>query len=382
MPKTPVTRYNNIAISLHWLMAFLIIGMLIAGKFLQQLDEADPLRFTLTQWHKTFGVLILLLAAFRLIWRLTHRVPDHPENAPGWERFAANVSHIALYALLFIAPITGWMLVSVSPLNIDTYLFNVIPWPHIPWLQDLVNRETAEARFHQLHAIATGALIALLLVHVGAALKHHFIDRDSVLTRMSPNRAAGTTKTMLAFITLLTFAISAVLIGYSTLNARGNNLFAGNSTVRAIAIISGESIDINFTESTVTATIDEKTPEKSTLQATVNTALVTSNNLQVSGPLPDADWFDSITYPTAQFQSNKVKAIGEGQYEVTGVLSIKGIDQEHRFELNIIDTDGEKMASGEFSVDRMAYQLGLKSQPNDDYVNDKVTIAFEFSLAE
>ena len=382
MPKTTVSRYNNFAISLHWLMAFLIIGMLIVGKYLHHLDQTDPLRFTLTQWHKTFGILILLLAVVRLLWRLTHRAPEHPANAPGWERFAANISHIALYALLFIAPVTGWMMVSVSPLNIDTYLFNVIPWPHLPWLQDLVNRESAEARFRQSHVISTGALIALLLLHVGAALKHHFIDKDTVLTRMSPTKDADTAKTMLAFITVLTLGIASAVFGYAQLSKTGNNMIAGNSAVRAIAVISGESTDINFTESTVSASIDTDKPEKSTLQATVNTASVASTNLQVSGPLPDADWFDSSTHPTAQFQSSSIKAIGEGLYEVSGVLSIKGIEQSHTFELLVEETDGVKIASGEFPVDRMVYQLGLESQPNDDYVNNEVTIAFEFSIIE
>jgi len=382
MSRKPVTRYNNIAISLHWLMAFLIIGMLIVGKYMSHLDQADPLRFALTQWHKTFGVLILLLAVFRLLWRLTHRAPGHPANAPGWERFAANLSHMALYALLFIAPISGWMMVSVSPLNIDTFLFNVIPWPHIPWLHDLVNKESAEARFHQLHVIATGALIALLLLHVGAALKHHMIDKDTVLTRMSPAKAAGTTRTMLVLYSVFALGIVAAVLGYKQLNTASSHLIAGNSAVRAIAIVSGESTDINFTESTVSASINTNAPEQSTLQATVNTASATSSNLQVSGPLPDADWFDSNTHPEATFQSSSIKATGDGLYEVVGTLTIKGIGHTHTFEINIVEADGVTTASGEFPVDRMAYQLGLNSQPNDDYVNNDVTIAFEFSLTE
>jgi len=357
MSKTPVTRYSNIAISLHWLMAFLIIGMLVVGKYMHHLETTDPLRFTLTQWHKTFGVLILLLAVFRLMWRMTHRAPSHPENAPGWERLAANLSHLALYALIFIAPLTGWMMVSVSPLNIDTYLFNVIPWPHIPWLQDMVNKESAEARFHQLHVIATGALIALLLLHISAALKHHFVDKDTVLVRMSPARSAGTYKTLFSLIAVLSLGIAVTIFGYIKINSAGNNLIAGNSDVRAVAIVSGEATDIHFPESTVTASINQDALDKSTLLATVTTASVISANLQVSGPLPDV-------------------------LEVTGLLNIKGIEQNHTFNLTINESNGVTTASGEFVIDRMSYQLGLQSQPNDDYVNNDVTIAFEFSLSE
>ena len=157
---------------------------------------------------------------------------------------------------------------------------------------------------------------------------------------------------------------------------------AGDSVVRAIAVVSGESTDINFTESSVTASISESAPETSTLQATVTTASATSSNLQVSGPLPDTDWFDSVSHPTALFQSSSIKAISDDVFEVTGVLNIKGIEQNHTFELYIAEENGVKTASGEFPVDRMAYKLGLNSQPNDDYVNNEVTIAFEFTLTE
>lgn len=382
MKKTPVTRYSNIAISLHWLMAFLIVGMLIVGKLMHNIDDSSPLRFALVQWHKTFGVLILFLAVFRLLWRLTHRAPGHPADAPAWEHFAANVSHIALYALLFIAPITGWMLVSVSPLNVDTYLFNVIPWPHLPWLQNIVDKESAEAQFYQFHEIATGLLIVLLLLHIGAALKHHIIDKDTVLTRMLPSRAAGTGKALFGLVAVLVLGITGAVFGYAQLNAAGSSLSAGNSAVRAIAMVSGEATTINFTESTVTATINTNTPESSSLQANVTTASATSKNLQVSGPLPDVEWFDSDTHPQANFVSNDITAISKGLYSVTGVLTIKGIDQNHSFELKIDDQDGVKMASGEFVVDRTEYQLGMESQPNDDYVGNDVTIAFEFTLSE
>ncbi len=382
MPKEPVSRYNNIAISLHWLMAFLIVGMLIVGKYLHQLEPTDPLRFELTQWHKTFGILILFLAVGRLLWRLTHKSPSHPANAPKWEHVLANISHFALYALMFIAPITGWMLVSVSTLNIDTLLFNVIPWPHLPWLPDLADRESAESLIHEMHEMATGVLIVILLLHIAGALKHHFVDKDTVLTRMSPNKEAGTGKTMFTLFAVLGLGIAGAVIAYAQLSTPTVSLKAGNSAVSAVASIMGEATEISFPESTVTASIDPSDLPSSSLSATVETASVTSTNLQVQGPLPDADWFDSATHPQATFISDDITGAADGSYLVTGTLSIKGIDQKKTFTLSIQDTDGNKKASGEFTIDRSAYQLGLESQPNDDYVSNDVVIAFEFSLSE
>lgn len=379
MTKPTVSRYNNIAISLHWLMALLIVGMLIVGKFMVQLDETSNLRFALTQWHKTFGILILLLAVLRVLWRLTHRSPAHPESAPAWEHFAANVSHIALYALLFIAPITGWMLVSVSPLNIDTFLFNVVPWPHLPWLTDIIDKESTEARYAQFHEWATGGLIALLLLHIVAALKHHFIDKDTVMARMLPTKAARTGRTMMGVLLALVAGCFATVLGYTAMNPSANQLQAGNSAVSAIASVMGAETTISFADSTVTATLNPDAADTSTLLANVNTASVSSDNLQVQGALPDTEWFNSAEFPSATFESTRMES-GDNGFNVIGTLTIKGIAVEQRFELTLSEKDGQKMASGQFEVDRTEYQLGMESQPNGDYVANEVTIAFEFTL--
>lgn len=386
MTIRPVSRYNNIAISLHWLMAFFIVGMLAVGKYMTHLDETDPLRFTLTQWHKTFGILILLLAVVRLCWRLTHRSPAHPANAPKWEHVAAKLSHIGMYALLFIAPITGWMLVSVSPLNIDTLLFNTIPWPHLPWLHNLADKASAVHQYEEFHEWATGAMIALLLLHIAAALKHHFIDKDNVLTGMLPSRDARTGRSMLGVIALLVLSVGGAVFGYGKLNSAGVQLSSGNSVVSAVATVMGGNAKINFVDSSVSAQINPDSLDTSSLIATVPTASVTSNNQQVQGSLPDTDWFDSANHPEARFESSNITALpdtpfnGTGSLNVEGVLTIKGISQPQTFTLEIVETDGNTIATGEFIVDRTAYNLGMSSQPSGEYVGNEVTVAFEFEI--
>jgi len=344
------------------------------------LDDTDPLRFTLIQWHKTFGVLILLLSVFRLVWRLTHRAPTHPAHAPAWERFAAHFSHIALYALLFIAPFTGWMLVSVSPLNVDTLLFNVVPWPHLPWLHNLADKASAVGRYEQFHEWATGAMIVLLLLHIAGALKHHFIDKDNVLTRMLPSKQAGTSKTMASVLSVIVLGVGGSVFAYSKLNSVSASLSSGTSEVSAVAMVSGNSTLISFTASSVSANLDASRPESSSLSATVPTASATSINKQVQSSLPDAEWFDSENYPDALFESTNIGVAGESQFDIEGVLTIKGIAQPHQFKLTINESETGKTASGEFTVDRLTYQLGLESQPTDEYVGNDVTISFEFEL--
>ena len=174
------TRYSGVAIALHWLLGLAILGSFVVGLYMTDLPMS-PQRLKLYNWHKWAGVCILTLSAIRLLWRLTHRPPpDVP--MPAWQRRISHAVHIALYALFFAVPLAGWAYSSAAGFPI--VLFGVLPLP------DFVsaNKEFAEA-IKPLHKILAFTMAALVLAHVGAALKHHFIDRDGLLNRMRPGRA-------------------------------------------------------------------------------------------------------------------------------------------------------------------------------------------------
>ena len=175
-------RYTTVAVTLHWVIALLIIGQIAGGLFMQNLP-VNSLKFELYQWHKSFGILILLLSFARLGWRMTHPAPPLPPEMKAWEKSVAKLTHILFYVLMIGTPLLGWAMVSASPFNLDTVLFKLIPWPHIPGIPQ---SEGLEGVFKNTHEILAKGIIALLLLHVGAALKHHFVERDTVLTRMVP----------------------------------------------------------------------------------------------------------------------------------------------------------------------------------------------------
>jgi cytochrome b561 len=193
MPKTKSqTSYGTVAKTLHWLIAAAIIAMLAIGWIMTSLPRTDPEKFTLFQLHKSVGITILLLSLFRLAWRLTHRAPPLPAAMPGWEKFAARATHALFYVLIIGMPLVGWGIVSASPLNLPTYLYGVIPWPHLPVLPDL-GPEDKKQIGHMLgaaHSYGAYILAGLLVLHVAAAHKHHWFDRDDVLTRMAPGPIA------------------------------------------------------------------------------------------------------------------------------------------------------------------------------------------------
>lgn len=178
-------RYSRVAILLHWVSALCVLALLGMGLLMVHGDLAPMRRFQLYQWHKSVGITVLLLTILRLAWRLKQKPPPHPDGMPARERRMASAAHHALYGLLVGLPLAGWAVVSFSPFNIPTVLFGQIPWPHLP-LSELVDAAAGEAVMKRVHAYGAWFLGLLVLLHVAAALRHHWILRDDVRRRMSP----------------------------------------------------------------------------------------------------------------------------------------------------------------------------------------------------
>jgi cytochrome b561 len=186
MIRNTPTGYGWPAIAFHWTMAVLIVFMLALGIYMHEQPLTDPATFQLYQLHKSIGFVVLALAALRILWRFANPAPKLPDGMKSWEKAAAHLGHAGLYALMFALPLSGWLMVSASPWGIPTVVFNVLPVPHLPVPGFLGSKEEAEALLKSVHALAAYFLIALLVVHIAAALKHHFINRDATLRRMSP----------------------------------------------------------------------------------------------------------------------------------------------------------------------------------------------------
>ena len=170
--------YTRTAIALHWLMALLIFALFPVGLYMVGLP-LSPEKLRIYSYHKWTGVTIFLLALLRLAWRLSHGAPPPPAAMPPWQRRLAAVSHGALYLLLLVIPLSGWVM--SSALGVPVVYFGVLPLP------DLVakNKELGEA-LKVVHASLNFTLAALVVLHTAAALKHHLVDRDDVLVRMIP----------------------------------------------------------------------------------------------------------------------------------------------------------------------------------------------------
>jgi len=193
---TDSARYTLVAIVLHWLIALAIIVQLASGLWMVDAIKGGAYRalaYDTYQWHKSLGLTVLVLSILRLGWRLMHKPPALPEGIKRWELTAAHLTHWAFYGFMIGAPLTGWAMGSSSPWDLPTIWFGLFEVPHIPWLYaiDEGTKESVEAGFKLSHDVLGKIGIALLALHVAAALKHQFISKDGLMLRMLPRLHRG-----------------------------------------------------------------------------------------------------------------------------------------------------------------------------------------------
>jgi len=173
-------RYSRTAILLHWLIAAAVFGQIAFGWYLQLVPRETPDRTIFVNFHKSTGLVIGALIVFRLVWRLTHTPPPLPLSMPAWERSAARVNHVLLYACMLIMPIAGYTASNFSKFGVK--FFNVVLLP--PWGMD---DRGIYAFFNGLHVGTSYVFVTLIAIHALAALKHLIFPRHGILRRMLPS---------------------------------------------------------------------------------------------------------------------------------------------------------------------------------------------------
>ncbi|MTV54076.1 cytochrome b [Pseudoduganella buxea] len=174
-----MTRYTRTAMLLHWLIAILIVGAFTMGLVMTDIPGFTPTKLKYYSWHKWAGVTVLALAALRLLWRRANRPPPHPPGLPAWQAKAADATHVLLYVLMFAVPLSGYLYTTAA--GVPVVYFGLFPIP-AAFSADPALKELLKPVHYWLNML----MAAVVLLHVAAALKHHFVDRDDVLKRMLP----------------------------------------------------------------------------------------------------------------------------------------------------------------------------------------------------
>lgn len=174
--------------TLHWLIALLVLTNLGLGIYMADLPRTDTSRFAFFQLHKSIGLTVLLFSVMRVGWRLANPIPPLPRGLNPLLRFAGHASHFLLYCLIVAVPLAGWAVVSSSPIGLPTSYFHLFAWPNISYLANMPTsaKVANEEILQDTHAVLAYSALGLVVLHVLAALYHQYLRRDDVLKRMLP----------------------------------------------------------------------------------------------------------------------------------------------------------------------------------------------------
>ena len=177
LPRDPERRYGRVARAVHWIIAALIVALIPLGWYMVGLEYYDPWSHDTLEIHRALGMVVLLLATIMISWRIAGRGTPATESRKQWEVIAAKITHYLLYALMLVVPVTGYIISTSAGAGVS--IFGLFEVPAV--LPKSVPLRDAAISVHYYVAYAG---VALIVLHVAGALKHHFIDGDDTLRRM------------------------------------------------------------------------------------------------------------------------------------------------------------------------------------------------------
>lgn len=411
------SRYTAVAVALHWIIATAIVVNLGLGLWMgRAIDSmADPAgAIDAFQWHKSIGLTVLVLSLARLAWRFLYPPPPLPAHMLPWERTAAAITHWLFYILMVAIPLSGWLYVSAqwrgdAPFTIPTLWFGLFEVPHLFGLNEAgmeLRRRLASLAIDSHGALAL-ALVGLLILHIAAALRHQFWQRDGLLARMlpwlsSPERltppprspGGGLSGILAATATLV---IAVVFIGYGTTatlvpgetslkpaaaealqdlidtDTPAWSVDADNSHIRFAGVHAGRDFQGHFGQWRAAIHFDPQNPGQSQIAAVVDTASATDGVPLHDRTLPQGEWFDSANHPYATYRSTAITRLGEDNYQLEGTLTIKDNPVELP-PLTMTLAEDTLRIEGEVALDRAEVDMGMESDPGGQFVSRTITI--------
>ena len=418
MPVSRSDRYSNVAIILHWLIAAGIVFQIVLAWRMD--DLKTPLGFALIQLHKSVGITILLLSLARLGWRLANP-PPREIGLNRWEAVLSRITHLGFYGIMIGMPITGWIMVSASRINVPTLLYGVIPWPHAPGLAHLA--EPAKSAWRAVgqegHEWLAFMTYLLLLLHVGGALKHQIFDRESpILARMAPGAQPGRwldPRLLLIGAGGLAVVVLAQFVKPPAAHAPAPSaqpmtddlpaaspqaaaptpeaaapaapevqplsawsIDKGSSLAFATAW-SGQAIEGRFERWNAEISFSPDQLDKSKVKVSIDLASVSTGDAQRDASLSGPDWFDAEGHAQAVFTATRFEKTGDDRYVAHGQLSLRGVSRALDLPFRLkIDGDKARM-SGVTSLDRTAFGVGQGEWQATDQIPAAVKVSVKLT---
>ncbi len=392
-------RYTGIAQVLHWGVAGLIVTQYLLAQLAERADADGRVvdQILLLANHKSVGITILALAVARLLWRLTHRPPALPATMPAWQRKASTLAHIALYGFLFALPLSGWLMSSAS-----SYSVSYFGWFTLP---DLVAPGAdLKERLMLVHEILAKALFAVALLHILAALKHRFIDKDTVMKRMTsapgllifaatalgatfalsqnatqntPEKPEAAEQTPVPASTAE--AVEAVDPEMAAPSAADTSqdpwvIDAGRSEIRFTATQAGAEFSGTFATWTAELWVDPRSIDDTRMDVTIDLTSVQTGDSDRDTTLQDGAWFDTATFAEARFATQSVSRAEKG-FVAASTLTLKGQTTPIQFSYQLNREGSRNILVGNATLDRLAMGVGTGDWTDTDTVGQFVEVA-------
>lgn len=388
-PSFQASRYTTGAIVLHWTIAILVLVQLVGGYAMTDiLDQNSPTQFDVYQLHKSFGITILLLTIARILWRLFNPPPPEHPSVSRLERVLAHIVHFLFYALLLIVPLTGWVIITVAPIQLDTVLFfaDFLPFPHLPFLASLpdATRHAIEETGEGAHGFLAYTMLALVGLHVAGALKHQFAHRGYIARMTGGGDGAGARRAQGHVVTVLvTLLVFAALVGAAAFSRNGGGTAAlpaapaasteaPAGTAPAWTVLADESTvsyAFNLDKTAITGTLPEFTVDvrfdEANLGGSMITADITLSSVTVEGrgvspsQVKGTDGLDIAAQPVARFTTESIEAGDNGGFLARGTLSVRGVEGPVELPFTLTPQEnGRVLAEGTATLDRASFGFG------------------------
>lgn len=399
-------RYHGAAIALHWLIAALLVYQFALGL---RLDEATgPVKFTAFQMHKSIGITVLLLSLLRLGLRLVLRRPA--EVGEGVQRLGARLVHFGFYAVMILAPLSGWIIVSTAKIKLPTMLFGLLPWPHLP----LPAGANAPAGF--AHVALAWSLPALIALHLAGVI-YHMRKRDAVPQRMFTAGVAPLAGLIRGLLVLAAVAwlglagpvpklwaiapstgpVAAALPEPSdsdsaeeagvipSPSATGSDAATAVSCEWTVAPGSRLGFATAYGNTPISGTFhkwqarirfcEDDLPHAS-IAATIQLASADTADADRDENLKGESFFDTASFAQARFSAAGFRQLSPGRYAANGTLSLHGESKPVRLVFALKVNGDAASAQGSTSISRLAFGVGSGDWAATDQVPDAVTVQF------
>ena len=381
------THYTNTAKILHWTIAGAIVLQFVLAKLADLAGDEDLAvrELALLANHKSVGITILALALFRLVWRTKNPPPPLPATMPVWQVRASHFSHWALYGLIIVIPITGWLMSSASAYSVS--------WFNLFQLPDFVApNPDLKKTFKDIHETLAQILAVIALIHIGAALKHGMFDKDGVLNRIV------STASVALFAGVI--ALGIAVLGQSGKQSADSNQDAVVTTATtvlddgAIATsdlplwqINYENSYIHFTGDQAGAMFDGEwlswsaalqfsttAVANSVFNVTVNTAEVNTNDKDRDDVLSDPEWFDPRSFPEAYYRASTFSENKDGSFAAQGQLVVKGVASPVVLNFTVEQSGDSRTLIGYAEFLRLDLGIGVGEWEDTSWVENEVRI--------